>query len=250
MTRAIAAAALLAACACVRADEWSQMIGQTDQVTQGLVAYYAMRTSGATVLDEWGALPATATNSAAFGYDFGVVGNGAYLGGTNQHIWVLSASVGPTAFTGAGSFSVSAWAKATSTSKISVICRGGGGAPYFGWGMWVDRFGIIDTTPTPKDYLPSGDVVTGQWVFCAGVYVAHTSASFYQNGQLKQTVNTDASVTIRSSAVSTNINIGAYLPSDFFLGDIDEVRIYNRALSADEIRQLYRMGATPRRIKE
>jgi hypothetical protein len=30
---------------------------------------------------------------------------------------------------------------------------------------------------------------------------------------------------------------------------VDEVRIYNRALTADEVKQLYRMGAIPRGIK-
>jgi hypothetical protein len=34
-----------------------------------------------------------------------------------------------------------------------------------------------------------------------------------------------------------------------FDGEIDEVRIYNRALSTDEIKQLYRMGALPRGLK-
>jgi hypothetical protein len=32
-------------------------------------------------------------------------------------------------------------------------------------------------------------------------------------------------------------------------GSIDEVRIYNVALTADEIKQLYRMGAIPKGIK-
>jgi hypothetical protein len=35
----------------------------------------------------------------------------------------------------------------------------------------------------------------------------------------------------------------------FFNGDIDEVRLYKVALTADEIKQLYRMGAIPKGIK-
>jgi hypothetical protein len=35
-----------------------------------------------------------------------------------------------------------------------------------------------------------------------------------------------------------------------FRGQIDEIMFFTRTLSTDEIRQLYRMGATPRRIKE
>ena len=34
-----------------------------------------------------------------------------------------------------------------------------------------------------------------------------------------------------------------------FSGMIDEVRLYNRVLTADEVKQLYRMGAIPKGIK-
>jgi hypothetical protein len=37
--------------------------------------------------------------------------------------------------------------------------------------------------------------------------------------------------------------------ANYFFGNIDEVRIYTRALTADEINQLYRMGAIPKGIK-
>jgi hypothetical protein len=36
---------------------------------------------------------------------------------------------------------------------------------------------------------------------------------------------------------------------EHFDGSIDEVRIFNVAKTADEIKQLYRMGATPRGLK-
>jgi hypothetical protein len=49
---------------------------------------------------------------------------------------------------------------------------------------------------------------------------------------------------------SNEVWIGArQVPDQYFAGYIDEVRIYNRILTADEIKQLYRMGAIPKGIK-
>ncbi|MDP3996219.1 MAG: LamG-like jellyroll fold domain-containing protein, partial [bacterium] len=47
-----------------------------------------------------------------------------------------------------------------------------------------------------------------------------------------------------SNPPSTNWTIGNYpgLSSRFFNGLLDDVRIYSRALSASEIKQLYNMG--------
>jgi uncharacterized membrane protein len=56
-----------------------------------------------------------------------------------------------------------------------------------------------------------------------------------------------------STATSANtFAVGATIRESVlasFLGHIDEVRVYNRAITADEVKQLYRMGALPRGIK-
>ena len=47
----------------------------------------------------------------------------------------------------------------------------------------------------------------------------------------------------RQSDASNNLLIGNNAGmSRTFDGKLDEVRVYNRALSADEVKQLYRMG--------
>ena len=59
----------------------------------------------------------------------------------------------------------------------------------------------------------------------------------YVNGVLKNNIASTGTV-----APNGVINIGAENTARQFLGKIDEVRVYNRALTADEIKQLYNMG--------
>ncbi len=73
-----------------------------------------------------------------------------------------------------------------------------------------------------------------QWQYVTAVFAGPSNRLLYINGQLVATnvLNTSASTTVSSIGRSSN-NIGGYL---------DDVRIYNRALSATEIAALYNGG--------
>jgi hypothetical protein len=75
----------------------------------------------------------------------------------------------------------------------------------------------------------------GKWTHLVATYDGNTMRLYY-NGIL-QTQATKGSFTIDWSAIAYTM-LG-YSGLDYFNGLIDEVRIYNRALSADEIRALY-----------
>jgi hypothetical protein len=67
------------------------------------------------------------------------------------------------------------------------------------------------------------------------------------NGVQTHTANKTCAVgTIETPAY---IGIFSNLSAGKFAGNIDEMRIYNRALTADKVKQLYRMGAIPKEIK-
>ena len=66
MIRQIIIAAVLVALTTHADMEWQTAISQKEQVTRGLVAYWAMRNSGTTVYDEWASYNGTAVNSPAF----------------------------------------------------------------------------------------------------------------------------------------------------------------------------------------
>jgi len=92
---------------------------------------------------------------------------------------------------------------------------------------------------TNSDYLVPKD----QWVHVAVTHDAHQKTSFYIDGAL---AGTDISTITTDFANSTKALTIGYTNSysDYFLGQIDEVCIYNRALSAEEIQQLSRGGLT------
>ena len=81
-----------------------------------------------------------------------------------------------------------------------------------------------------------------QWQHVTVVYnTSSTNALFYINGESISV--TTISTPTGNFADDNGHVIGSRLSgSDAFDGQIDEVRVYNRALSADEIKRLYNMG--------
>lgn len=75
----------------------------------------------------------------------------------------------------------------------------------------------------------------GQWHHLVGVYDGST-ISIYTDGVLRNSTAVSGALT----NYNTNINIGRDANNyGFFPGDIDDVKYFNRSLSADEVRSLY-----------
>ncbi len=100
------------------------------------------------------------------------------------------------------------------------------GSTPFGFGMRINTnkgiYSVFDNRNQTLD-----------WHHIAGTYNG-TSLSLYVDGNRTTTVNASGSITINSAPLS----IGSVLNS-YFNGTIDEVRIYDRALSAEKISDLY-----------
>jgi len=86
---------------------------------------------------------------------------------------------------------------------------------------------------------PDNEVVVGEWHFVSGTWDG-TTQRIYKNGI--EIVNASNTNTITSNNSSVRIGELPDGSGELFDGHIDEVRIYNRALSADEIRRVYNMG--------
>ncbi|MHC4499552.1 MAG: LamG domain-containing protein, partial [Planctomycetota bacterium] len=98
------------------------------------------------------------------------------------------------------------------------------GKGYYGW-QWIFIPGLSGTT----------DVRTGQWTFVTVTRDSDYRASVYVNGELENSFVNDT-----KSGFSRTAKIGGDVYDDEYLhGSIDDVAIFNRPLSAEEIQRLY-----------
>jgi hypothetical protein len=88
--------------------------------------------------------------------------------------------------------------------------------------------------------LPSNPMVAGQWYHLVGVGNNKTY-SFYINGELQesQIVSNMGSLSSNSHTIGTMFDDGGSYYNHYLDGSVDEMRIYNRALSDSEILALY-----------
>ncbi|HEX2748793.1 MAG TPA: LamG domain-containing protein, partial [Verrucomicrobiales bacterium] len=154
-----------------------------------------------------------------------------------------SASLNPSVFT------VECWARATGgagTFRAAVSGRNDDGAKTYGyifyaasnntWQFWTGSGagGVWDPITGPA-------VTLNTWVHLAGTYDG-TVKKFYVNGTLAGTgtLATFNPNTVRGLRIGAGMNEAA--ANFLFAGDVDEVAIYSRALSATEIAQRYQYG--------
>jgi len=135
---------------------------------------------------------------------------------------------------------IEAWVKTTTiTAQRNIIMKGGGTATnygidigsiagklrFFGYASGVAK-GII---------LAGGTVIDdGIWHHIAGTFDG-TNWIIYRDGVVDNSKVDAATLT----PTTETLQIGARQSTGYFDGSIDEVRIYNRALSASEIMELY-----------
>lgn len=124
----------------------------------------------------------------------------------------------------------------------TIFCRGD-------WSWRLHRSGSSDSVAFHMNGLTGGYGTDGatdirlpkRWVHVVGTYQNGVGAKLYVNGVL-ETSNTGVSGLINTSG-SDPVTIGAQIDNGVlrrqWIGQIDEVRLYNRALSAADVSQLY-----------
>jgi len=98
------------------------------------------------------------------------------------------------------------------------------------------NFFIYDGTSWEPGAYSVPQFAFGVWYHVVGTY-DHQHVKIYVNGKLK-------GLSARTGAMPSNGNntVVGFWNNEFFPGLIDEVRVYNQALSAEEIRNLYFAG--------
>ena len=195
------------------------------------IGYFKFEDEGNTVQDSSGIGNTGLWSNSSSHYEIGKIGKSAIFTGSNN-ILVSSTSTYSTPY----ALTLSAWIKPnTSTGARMIISN------LNSWDYRIYQNGLglgmqVSLDDGNSGYHTATNVLTAnQWQFVTGTFDGST-VKLYVNGQ--QVLNNTASGTIIDPNPSIRIgsNGGG---SENFLGNIDEVKIYNYALSDTEILQEY-----------
>jgi hypothetical protein len=162
------------------------------------------------------------------------------LTGETQHV-VCGTTINPSA----QPIALAGWCRSTSTGRPEFLVNknfGSSVVPYSlslggtpGGGV-IDGFAFFDGSHWRKSGITTDVRGDGKWHFVAGTWDG-TTASFYLDGRL------DASAApggTRPTTGSGQTAIGAYLnDSAYFIGELDELTIFDRCLSAGQVAHVY-----------
>lgn len=180
----------------------------------------------------------------------GVAGNGMELDGIDDY-----ATTGRPIMDTYQSFAVSAWArlpKDKSSSQAMVVAHQSGtanrGFELYHSNGWVFQRATADVVGAPLvravETATSGPncpvAPPGEWTHAVGVYdIDAQQIRLYVNGCLKDTQPfttpwlATGSVTLGASGYPSGF-------ANFFQGDLDDIRLYDRTISDDEVQQLFK----------
>lgn len=99
------------------------------------------------------------------------------------------------------------------------------------------RFKVTTSGGAARPAIQAADLKTGEWINVVGVYDG-ANAKIYLNGVLKGTLPLTG--TVNPGQAATLGKSG----STFFSGEIDNVKVFNRALTAQEVADLYAQDKT------
>lgn len=219
--------------------------------TDGLVSYWSFNDHSDPVVDNFNGNDGT--NSGASWISNGANGGAMSFDGVNNYIDIGNNS----SVNISGDLTLSAWVNLDYLPSSSVALIGKMGPNS---GLPKDDQYLLHINDTGFGFLayntelggginaPYENFEANQWIHIAGTYEASTyTYRLYANGELLMEDVQDISP-YAPYTTSINLSLGA-TPDDqnprYLPGGLDEVFIYNRALSAPEIEQLYTMVPEP-----
>lgn len=195
-----------------------------------------------------------ATNMTSASVDIGRVGQALEFDGSEDYV-NAGDPVDDSLDMGIADFSVSAWIKTSSSAKEYILDKRSGGYTTggrgFSFGISTSLIcGIGDGTNYLSDSTSIGTdpINDGKWHHVVAIFDKSDVVKGYIDGVYQKEVSVSSVGDVNNSE---NFIIGkkSYADIDFFNGSIDEVAVFNRALSADEISALYKLGARKSQVK-
>jgi hypothetical protein len=207
-------------------------------VTPGLIAHWKFdEVAGVTAYDSAGSSHGTLINGPIWGS--GQIDGALEFDGIDDYV---SCGTGP-AITGTGPFSVSAWVKTDSSKGQAVLVQRSESSANGSYGLSILADGRAQSHTYNGGYgvLFQSDVTVndGLWHHIAVVRTNSTDGEIYVDGSLS---GSDSGPARSLNNVPVWIGGPGFTGPFDFEGSIDDVRIYDRALSAEAVEQLYQDG--------
>lgn len=232
-------------CTSYQCDYFSQGGYLAGSLADGLVGYWTMdqtHSSGSTLFDQSSYGNDGTIYGATFATDrMGQPNKAMSFNGVDDYIDCGNNS----SLNITDEITISAWVKTSDTHGVILIKENGGSWGNLKYSLWI-RGGKFQTSINSSSYpswLDSNTKPNGSWQHVLWSFdkkISDNNWKIYINGELK-----NSSQHISSISTGGGIYLGLWY-HDFnyapFNGLIDDVRIYNRALSASEIQQLYQLG--------
>ncbi len=180
-------------------------------------------------------------------YAAGMVGQAFLFGTTSDYVTVPNA---PSINFGTGDFSIDAWIRTTTHTTVITTKAGGMATNPIGYVFYQSSGNLLLNISDGSQSLTAGfngsNVRDGQWHFVAVTVQRGTPSvlRLYVDGQ----VNTFTTTSVNPTGSITNASpqlIGRhqFSPNQGFLGQIDELELFNRVLTPAEITALYNAGS-------
>lgn len=215
--------------------------------TNGLMAEWTFNGSlFGTVATDTSGQDKNATTTGSVLPTLGPRGQGVKLDGSTGY---LSASALDSSVYGTNARTISLWFNAASfdTGTADTIYKHSQGSVGGGSGMWIfaEDNGVSVGFNGHRVIFDKNNLSTNRWYHFVFVVPAGSNSGStlgYIDGVLKSTVTeAGASLAINTLVPSTS-DIGSDGGLNFYNGSVDDVRVYNRELSAAEVQGLYQLG--------
>ncbi|MFC5402673.1 glycoside hydrolase domain-containing protein [Cohnella soli] len=197
--------------------------GEVSQLVQtpGLAYWKFNEGSGTTAADSWGSN--TGTVNGASWTTAGKYGNALSFNGTSS-----KADIGKPDVT--GNWTAMMWVKKGALQNSSSMLASTTTALKLSQYPNTGKVGL--TKYGEADYTFDYSAPTGQWVHLAFIGTA-SGVSLYANGVYRGAVSTTTAANLPMAMIGYGTFNG--VPTDYLNGTLDEMKLYNRALSPDEI---------------
>ena len=221
----------------------------------GLIGYWSFDDESGTVATDHSGNgnDGTLNNMTEGDWVSGKKGGALEFDGVDDYVSISNSSSLDSTGVSGDSYTVALWIKTTQQDFVGVLSKyeGGGGVafPYAvavndcvsnktGFFIYTGSGSTCDT-----DVYSNTSVNDGEWHYVVGVRDG-SNLHMYVDGVLENT----GSISDSDYSNNSPITIGAYNSGDYyFSGSIDDVRIYNRALTSTDIQALYNSGTVQRK---